>query len=68
MICAITAIVILILVLLTEPFHELTESVSNIGVVAAGILPLWWVIIGWGVYTGAEGLKVDEPETVNQPA
>lgn len=57
-IVGIAAIVSLIGVVLTEPFHELIDALAPIFTVLSILYLVWWIIIGIGVYQERFGLRV----------
>ena len=52
------AIVSLIGIILTEPFHELIDTLAPIFTVLSMLYLVWWIIIGYGVYTERLGLRI----------
>lgn len=54
----IAAIVSLIGVVLTEPFHELIDALAPIFTVLSILYLVWWIIIGVGVYQERFGLRI----------
>lgn len=57
-IVGIAAIVSLIGVVLTEPFHELIDALAPIFTVLSILYLVWWIIIGVGVYQERFGLRI----------
>ncbi len=58
LIVGIAAIVSLIGVVLTEPFHELIDTLAPIFTVLSILYLVWWIIIGIGVYQERFGLRI----------
>lgn len=57
-IVGIAAIVSLVGVVLTEPFHELIDALAPIFTVLSILYLVWWIIIGIGVYQERFGLRI----------
>ena len=58
LIVGVGAIVSLIGLILTEPFHELIDTLAPIFTVLSMLYLVWWIVIGYGVYTERLGLKI----------
>ena len=57
-IVGISAIVSLIGVVLTEPFHGLIDTLAPIFTFLSMLYLVWWIIIGVGVYQERFGLRI----------
>lgn len=57
-IVAIGAIISLVGIVLTEPFHDLIDALAPIFMVLSILYLVWWIIIGVGVYQGRFGLRL----------
>ena len=58
LIVGVGAIVSLIGIILTEPFHDLIDTLAPIFTVLSMLYLVWWTVIGYGVYTERLGLKI----------
>ena len=52
------AIVSLIGLILTEPFHDFIDTVAPIFTVLSILHLVWWIVLGYGVYTERFGLRI----------